>query len=411
MSVWDSVIDQEKVCLQLQEAAAASSSAMTHAWLITGPPGSGRSTAAQAFAAALECDNGGCGTCNNCVTVMNNTHRDVTKFTTNKVIISIDEVTHLLEHAQLSPVQGQWQIIIIEDADRMTERTSNLLLKSLEEPPERTVWILCAPSPQDVLVTIRSRCRHVNLRIPSYDAVADLLVKRHGVDRDTAMTAAHIAQAHIGVANAMVKAPQTIEHRRLSLQMTAGVRSVSDAVYMAEQLVWYSKNSRVEVDVRQERLESGPGAKKKTKKSKDVLAEDVEFDEEKAAFLKEYGYEDDKNLPRTIQKALRDFTDDYKRRHTRRERDVIDRVLQDLLSLYRDVYCQQVGADSEPINFDMQPLINDLARQSSPQSTVKRMDVINATRERLQSNAQTLLLLEAMLIELRPQGAHPFIVR
>ena len=182
MSVWSSLVGQDHVVATLTQAVREPR-AMTHAWLFTGPPGSGRSVAARAFAAALQCEEGtGCGTCKGCRMTLAGTHPDVTTVSTEKVVINIQEVRDLVATASRSASQGRWRIVIVEDADRMVERTSNVLLKSIEEPPEHTVWLLCAPSPDDVVVTIRSRCRQVGLRIPPAGAVARLLVERDGVD-------------------------------------------------------------------------------------------------------------------------------------------------------------------------------------------------------------------------------------
>ncbi|KGM14909.1 hypothetical protein N867_14165, partial [Actinotalea fermentans ATCC 43279 = JCM 9966 = DSM 3133] len=198
MSVWDAVVGQPDAVAVLQRAVA-DPSAMTHAWLLTGPPGSGRSVAARAFAAALQCEQGGCGVCQACTTTMGGTHADVTVVATDKVTINIAEVRDLIGVAQRSPASGRWRVVVLEDADRMVERTSNVLLKAIEEPPPRTVWLLCAPSPQDVVVTIRSRCRGVVLRVPPVEDVAALLVRRDGVDPAVADAAARAAQSHIGL--------------------------------------------------------------------------------------------------------------------------------------------------------------------------------------------------------------------
>lgn len=199
MSVWDDVVGQEQAVATLR-AAATDPAAMTHAWLLTGPPGSGRSNAARAFAAALQCEQGGCGRCQACRTTLAGTHPDVTLVATELVTIKIDDVRDLVTVASRSPSQGRRRVIVVEDADRMAERTTNVLLKAIEEPAPHTVWILCAPSPQDVLVTIRSRCRGVVLRVPPVEAVAGLLVQRDGVDEHVALVAARAAQSHIGLA-------------------------------------------------------------------------------------------------------------------------------------------------------------------------------------------------------------------
>ncbi|MEG1392584.1 MAG: AAA family ATPase, partial [Aurantimicrobium sp.] len=193
MSVWDELVGQQEAidvfrAASESELASATShdSAMTHSWLVTGPPGSGRSNLAYAFAASLLCRDGGCGTCSDCKQVAARTHPDLATLTTERVIISIDEVRALVQSSQYSPAVSRYRVIVIEDADRMAERTSNVLLKALEEPPERTVWILCAPSEADLIPTIRSRVRFVRLRVPSVPDVAKLIVARDGVDEVTA---------------------------------------------------------------------------------------------------------------------------------------------------------------------------------------------------------------------------------
>ena len=196
MSVWDDLVGQEAAISEL--SAAAAGQGMTHAWLITGPPGSGRSNAARAFAAALLTEDHGASLSPEAQRALSGTHESMTMLRTQKSVISIDEVRQLVSTSQSSPVNADWRVIIIEDADRMAERTSNVLLKAIEEPPPTTVWILCAPSPEDVLTTIRSRCRTVGLRIPPAEAVAQLLVNRDGVDPERAKWAAAAAQNHIG---------------------------------------------------------------------------------------------------------------------------------------------------------------------------------------------------------------------
>ena len=194
MSVWDDVIGQPDAVATLTRAVT-DPAAMTHAWLFTGPPGSGRSVAARAFAAALECPDGGCGTCRECRTAMDGTHADVTVKATEGLSIRVEDTRALVQEAGLRPSVGRWRVIIVEDADRLTERAADALLKALEEPTPRTVWMLCAPSVEDVIITIRSRSRHVRLRTPPVEDVADLLVRRDRIDPGMARYAARAAQS------------------------------------------------------------------------------------------------------------------------------------------------------------------------------------------------------------------------
>lgn len=378
MSVWDEVVGQSAAVAVLQ-AAVRDPSAMTHAWLITGPPGSGRSNAARAFAAALQCEEGGCGHCQACTTSLAGTHADVMVVATEKVTINIDEVRQLIGVAQRSPSQGRWRVIVLEDADRMVERTSNVLLKAIEEPPPRTVWLLCAPSPQDVVVTIRSRCRGVGLRIPPVADVAALLVSRDGADPYVADVAARAAQSHIGLARRLARDPEARERRTRTLRLAAAIRGVGDAVLAAGDLV-----------------EVATAESKAATEDRDAA--------EKAALLHTLGAEGAQTLPPSLRAQVRQLEDEQKRRATRAQRDVLDRSLLDLLSLYRDVLVVQLGADVDLVNAGQEEDVRRLAEGSTPEQTIRRMDAIGEARTRLTGNVAPLLAMEAMAVALRPQG-------
>ncbi len=319
-------------------AAVADPGAMTHAWLITGPPGSGRSNAARAFAAALQCLDGGCGHCAACTTALAGTHADVTVVATEKVTISIEEVRDLIGVAQRSPSQGRWRVIVLEDADRMTERTSNVLLKAIEEPPPRTVWLLCSTSPQDVAgdhpvaVPVAGACG-----CRRSQAVARLLVERDGVDPVVAESAARAAQSHIGLAGRLARDPEVRERRRRTLELVGEIRGVGDAVLAAGELV-----------------EVAQAEAKAATEDRDAA--------EKAALLHTLGAARTvRDLPPTLRAQVRQLEDDQKRRATRAQRDVLDRTLLDLLSLYRDVLVVQLGAGVEPVNTEHAELVRRLA--------------------------------------------------
>ena len=391
MSVWEDVVGQRRAVATLAEAAA-NPAAMTHAWLISGPPGSGRSVAARAFAAALQCedtDEGGaggeglrapgCGHCRGCTTTLGGTHADVTVVATEKVTISIDEARALVSLAQRAPSGGRRRVIIVEDADRMTERTSNVLLKAVEEPPARTVWLLCAPSPQDVVVTIRSRCRPVGLRVPPAADVADLLVRRHGIDREEALQAARAAQSHIGVARRLATDADARGRRDRVLALSRSVRGVADAVVAAGDLV----------DV------SATEARAATEE-RDAA--------EKAALLHTLGSDGAGRLPPALRAQVRQLEEDQKRRATRAQRDVLDRSMVDLLAFYRDVLVVQLGAGVGLVNVQCEADVRALAAESTPEQTIRRMDAIGEARTRLAGNVAPLLAVEAMLVALRPQG-------
>ncbi len=381
MSVWDDVVGQPDAVAVLSRAATGQSGAMTHAWLLTGPPGSGRSTAARAFAAALQCEGGGCGSCHECRTSLTGAHPDVTVVATEQVHLRVDEVRPLIITAQQRPSLGRWRVIVVEDADRLNDTSGNLLLKAIEEPPPRTVWLLCAPGPDDVLVTIRSRCRHVGLRVPPIAAVAALLVRRHGVDPALAAFAARAADSHIGLARRLAVDEGARIRRRDVLNLPRQLTGVGAAVLAAGQLVEVateeSKSATTERDAR-----------------------------EKAELLHSLGAQGAGTLPPAVRAQVRQLEENQKRRATRAYRDVLDRAMIDLLSLYRDVLVVQLGACVSLTNAELSVQIEAMARAGTPDQTLVRMEAIGLARERIGANVAPLLAIEALMIMLTPER-HP----
>lgn len=353
---------------------------MTHAWLLTGPPGSGRSNAARAFAAALQCPAGGCGQCHECRTALTGGHADVTLVATEHVFLRVDEVRPLVTLAQQRPSLGRWRVIVVEDADRLNDTSGNLLLKAIEEPPPRTVWLLCAPSAEDVLVTIRSRCRHVGLRVPPVADVAALLVRRHGVDPAVAAFAARAAQSHIGFARRLATDENARIRRRDVLRLPLQVTSVGAAVLAAGELV----------DVAAEEAKASTA-------ERDAV--------ERAALLHSLGAEAGGTLPPAVRAQVRQLEENQKRRATRANRDVLDRALVDLLSLYRDVLVVQLGAPVELVNAELAADVERLAAAGSPADSVRRMEAIGEARTRIEANVSPLLAIEALMVALRPAAA------
>ncbi|MDQ0372284.1 DNA polymerase III subunit delta' [Cellulomonas humilata] len=377
-SVWDDVVGQEPA-VEVLRHAVEDPAAMTHAWLLTGPPGSGRSNAARAFAAALQCATGGCGVCHDCTTTLRGLHPDVTVVATEGVFIRAETARPLVELAQRSPSQGRHRVIIIEDADRLNDTSGNSLLKAIEEPAGRTVWVLCAPSPQDVLVTIRSRSRSVALRVPPVDAVAALLVSRDGIDPQVAAVAARAAQSHVGIARRLARDPEARARRSAVLGIAAKIRGVGDAVLAAGELV-----------------ETAQADAKAATEQRDA--------EEKSELLRSMGAEGAATLPPTLRTQVRQLEEDQKRRATRAQRDVLDRAMVDLLSLYRDVLVVQLGAGVELVNVEHEQSVRTLAGSSTAEQTLRRMDAVGQARTRLSGNVAPLLAVEAMAVALRPQG-------
>lgn len=390
--VFSGLIGQEAAVAVLREAAGSARAttaagdgegarAMSHAWLITGPPGSGRSVAATAFAAALQCTGEpvGCGQCPGCRTTLAKTNADVVFVATETSIITVDTARSLVQQAQSSPSQGKWRVLVVEDADRLGESGANALLKAIEEPPAHTVWLLCAPSPEDMIATIRSRCRHLGLRIPRAGAVADLLVDEGVADPETALEAARAAQSHIGLARALARDPQMRQRRREIITAPARVRSVGEAVIAAGRLL---ETARAQADAQVGERNA----------------------REKSELLRQLGMDEGERATKQSRALLRQLEEDQKRRAKRALTDALDRALVDLLAIYRDVLMVQLDSRQELINTDLSDLVHGIAADSSPAQTMARVDHIEQARRRLIANGNVLLVLEAMVVSLRPQA-------
>ncbi|WP_328926879.1 DNA polymerase III subunit delta' [Streptomyces sp. NBC_00190] len=401
MPVWDDLVGQERVQAQLAAAARdadalvtavsdgtppPAANKMTHAWLFTGPPGSGRSTAARAFAAALQCTSPdrtlggqpGCGFCDGCHTTVVGTHADVEIVRTDLLSIGVKETRDLVRRAQLSPAVGRWQVIVLEDADRLTEGAGNVLLKAVEEPAPRTVWLLCAPSLEDVLPTIRSRCRHLTLRTPPVDAVAEVLVRRDGIEPAAAAAAARVTQGHIGRARRLATDEAARSRRAAVLRLPLRVDDVGGCLKAAQELVDAAaedaKQVAEEVDTKEtEELRAALGA----------------------------GAGAGSRMPRGTAGVMKELEDRQKRRRTRTQRDSLDLALTDLTGFYRDVLALQLGSSVAIANEEIRHDLDRIARASGPERTLRRIEAIIACRDALDRNVAPLLAVEAMTMSLR----------
>ncbi|CAM5528489.1 DNA polymerase III subunit delta' [Streptomyces pseudogriseolus] len=399
MTVWDDLVGQERVSEQLAAAArdadafvtAAASDApppeasrMTHAWLFTGPPGAGRNQAARAFAAALQCVSPdralggvpGCGFCDGCHTALVGTHADVSTVAAVGAEILVKDMRDTVRKSFTAPANGRWQVILVEDAERLNEKSANAVLKAVEEPAPRTVWLLCAPSVEDVLPTIRSRCRHLVLSTPSVEAVADMLVRREGIEPDVAAAVARATQGHVDRARRLATDPAARARRAAVLKLPLRVEDVGGALRAAQELV-----DAAAEDAKQ-------------------LAEEMdgkETEDLKAAL----GAAQGGRLPRGTAGAVKDLEDMQKRRRTRTQRDSLDVALADLTSFYRDVLALQLGSRIALANTDAEDALERLARGSTPESTLRRIEAIAACGEALDRNVAPLLAVEAMTMALR----------
>ncbi|MGH3705360.1 MAG: DNA polymerase III subunit delta', partial [Agromyces sp.] len=357
MSVWTELTGQD-AAIALFRAAAESAGAgeasgpgaqqMTHSWLVTGPPGSGRSNLAYAFATAL-ISGVPDGDERTQAQVEARSHPDLHVLATEGVIIKRDDVRDIVRRSHYAPSIGRHRVIIVEDADRMTEQTSNFLLKELEEPPERTVWILCAPSEADLIPTIRSRVRSVRLQVPSIADVAALLERRDGVDPVLAERAAREAQSHIGMAHRLATNEEARRRRSETLELALAVRSASGAVATAARVIEIA----------------GEDAK--------AIGE-LRDAEERAHALHSLGVAPGQAVPNALRPQLKALEDDQKRRATRSLRDGIDRILVDLASLYRDILLIQLDADVPLVNRELEAGMQRAAASASPARTLATLD-------------------------------------
>ena len=380
LSVFDNLIDQEHVISVLREAVSASadisnqSQEMTHAWLFTGPPGSGRSNAALAFAAALVCKSAGCNDCIDCKTALAGTHADVELVKTEGLSIKIDEVRDLITRASWSPAVGNYRVVVIEDADRLTESAANALLKVIEEPGLRTVWLLCAPSATDVLPTIRSRTRSLVLRTPSVAAVAALL-EEEKFSSAMANFAARASQGHIGRARHLAKSEDARTRRQAILKISLLITDVASAFKAAQVLVEAAK------------AEAEEEAEKR--------------DNAELASLKEAWGQQGSKLTQGGAKVVKDLEKEQKSRTTRMVRDYLDRALLDIATLYRDILLTQANSLDSIINTDLISEITKISNSTTPESTLAKLEAIMSARTNLSHNAAPLLTIEALMVSLK----------
>jgi DNA polymerase-3 subunit delta' len=394
MTVWDDLVGQQPAVAMLRSAALAARDVyegrpvapgtLTHAWLFTGPPGSGRSVAARAFAAALQCvsdEEPGCGVCSGCHTTLSRSHPDVRAVVPEGLSISVSEMRAVVATAARMPALGRWQVVLIEDADRLTEQASNALLKAVEEPPARTVFLLCAPSthPDDVAVTIRSRCRLVPLRIPPPEAVAGIL-SRSGIDEQTARWAAAAGQGHVGRSRRLAHDADARARRAEVLAIPASLTSLAACLAAADHLVGAAEAEAAAITVERdageaEALQTALGAGGTGKGA--------------AA------------ASRGATAAVRELERRQRSRATRTQRDALDRALVDLAAFYRDVLLRQAGAAVAPAHPDFADDVTAVARRITPGGALQRLDAVLACREAVELNVKPRVAVEAMTAALR----------
>jgi DNA polymerase-3 subunit delta' len=380
-SVFDDLVGQEHIIQILQGAVAASrtgeeSQEMTHAWVFTGPPGSGRSSAAVAFAQALICPNNGCGTCNDCNSAKTHGHPDVEIIRTEGLSIKVEEVRELLTRVAWAPSMGGWRVVVMEDADRLTESGANALLKAIEEPGTRTVWLLCAPTLHDVLPTIRSRCRHLQLRTPSLEAVTNVLINRDNIAPGMADFAARVSQGHIGRAKYLATNESVRSNRKTIMQLPLQLGSLAAAFQAAQTLV--------DLAIAEANASSDERDEKEVEKLQEAYGKGATG----------------RGMATGGAKAVKELEKEQKSRSTRMVRDSIDGALLDIATFYRDVMMVQSGNIDSMINTDMCEQIESYAANSPSHSTINKINAIMEARENLARNSAPLVTCEALMCQL-----------
>lgn len=380
-SVYDDLVGQEHIVTILKGAVEASRSGeesqeMTHAWVFTGPPGSGRSSAAVAFAQALVCANKGCSTCNECRSAREGSHPDIEIIRTEGLSIKVEEVRELLTRVAWAPSMGGWRVVVMEDADRLTESAANALLKAIEEPGTRTVWLLCAPTLHDVLPTIRSRCRHIQLHTPSVEAVTQVLINRDGISESMALFAARVSQGHIGRAKYLANNESVRSNRATIMRLPMQLNSLAAAFKAAQTLVDIATNEA-------------------------NTASEARDEKEIASLQEAYGKgATGRGMAAGAAKAVKELEKEQKSRSTRMVRDSIDGALLDIATFYRDVMMVQAGSSDAIINTDMVEAITVYAAKHPKHTTIEKMSAIMEARTNLAHNAAPLLTCEALMCRL-----------
>lgn len=396
--VFERLAGQDEVVAQLEAAALAarerspgqgwetSDSRMVHSWLFTGPPGSGRSVAAMSFAAALQCEDPeivGCGGCRACHTVLAGTHADVHLLAPQGVNILLKDVKETIHRAASRPGTGRWQIVVVEEADRLTEQSGNALLKVVEEPPSRTVFLLCSPTtdPMDIMVTLRSRSRNVGLRQPGAESVERALLAGGGIDPEQARWAASVSSGHVGRARWLATDEPTRRRRDVVLGLPMVMHNPGRAFPLADQLVSSAEKEAVD---------------------RNSEADEREVDELRTALGAGGTGKGTASAGRGATGAVKELEKAQKSRRTRATRDSLDLALVDLAGFYRDALMAGLGVSGVAVvHPDKADESTRLGRHYPSASVLRAIEAVQDCREAIGVNVKPKFAVAAMVGAIR----------
>jgi DNA polymerase-3 subunit delta' len=307
-----------------------------------------------------------------------NSHPDLEVISTEGLSLKIDEVREIISRASWEPSSSRYRVVVIEDAERLTESAANALLKAIEEPGVRTIWLLCAPTVEDVLPTIRSRCRQIALVTPTTEAVAQLLIREEQVDPTQAHLLARASQGHIGRARFLVRDPQSRARRDEVISFALELSDVAGAMAGAARVMEIAA------------LEAESEASDRDEAEREKLSTAL-------------GVGATGKAPAGSSKALKDLEKEQKSRITRATRDSIDRALLDISTAYRDLLTITLGItkERELINEHLRGKIEKRAATCTPEDVMMRWEEVMATRRTLKFNVAPLLTLEALFLKVR----------
>jgi DNA polymerase-3 subunit delta' len=338
-------------------------------YLFVGPLGAGKTAAALAFARAILCDQNGSDDCDCCMRVVHGTHPDV------HIIAPLgakgylaEQIRDLIHDSTLAPIRAKRKIYLISRADLLKDSSANALLKTLEEPPANTIFILLARTRDAVLETILSRCLVLAFRrIPEPEAIA-------------------IISQNTGA---------TTQEARIALSSTGG-----SLLYAQE--FWLSstrRDLRLAVIEALERLPHSDDAQiLEVVKSLLVLMK---------APLDSVKLEQQKQLESSRdylgKGSLSRLEQQHKRELTSKERQTIGEALDVARSWLRDIILVQSGLAEQAVNVDFHYNIELLAGKTQSSSIVQALEAVNQAQEQIQYNVNPQLALEVMLFSIREE--------